>query len=54
MQNIYFNKLASELIDLALEADSEDELNSIEEEFKRRLNKTKENKKIKYNHIIEL
>ena len=47
MQNIYFRKLASELINLALKTNSEDELNSIEGEFIRRLNKTKENKKNK-------
>ena len=47
MQNIYFRKLASELINLALKTKSEDELNSIEDEFIRRLNKTKENKKNK-------
>ena len=47
MQNIHFRKLASELINLALKTNSEDELNSIEDEFIRRLNKTKENKKNK-------
>ena len=47
MQNIYFRKLASELISLALKTNSENELNSIEAEFIRRLNKTKENKKNK-------
>ena len=43
MQNIYFRKLASELINIAQKTKSEDELNLIEKEFKRRLNKTKEN-----------
>ena len=43
MQNIYFRKLASELINLAQKTKSEKELNLIEKEFKRRLNKTKEN-----------
>ena len=43
MQNIYFRKLASELINLAQKTKSENELNLIEKEFKRRLNKTKEN-----------
>ena len=42
MQNIYFRKLASELINLALKTNSEEELNSIKDEFIRRLNKTKE------------
>ena len=50
MQNIYFRKLASELISLALKTNSEEELNSIKAEFIRRLNKTKENKKKKVFH----
>ena len=52
MQNIYFRKLASELISLALKTNSENELNSIEAEFIRRLNKTKENKKNKSNSWV--
>ena len=52
MQNIYFRKLASELISLALKTNSENELSSIEAEFIRRLNKTKENKKNKSNSWV--
>ena len=35
MQNIYFRKLASELINLAQKTKSENELNLIEKELKR-------------------